>query len=127
MPLTDSSFPFSADLPANVPLVAMAPQAPTAEHDPFPRSLRTFSRRGTLEILELLLAGPARFSEIHRALPDLTERLTWERLRELTDADLITRAVDAGPPITSTYTATQRGIQIHSLLADLRLALGQRR
>jgi DNA-binding HxlR family transcriptional regulator len=101
----------------------MTPQAPPADNDTFSRSLRTFSRRGTLNVLELLLDGPARFSEIRRALPDLTERLVWERLRELTAAALIARTVDAGPPITATYAVTERGAQVHARLADLRGAL----
>lgn len=124
MPLIDSSFPISAGLVTTVRLPVMPSQAPLAEHDAFSRSLRTLSRRGTLDILELLLDGPARFSEIRRALPGLTERLTWERLRELADADLITRTVEAGPPIKSTYTVTTRGAEVHARLADLRGALG---
>ncbi len=123
MPPIDSSFPFSAALAATVRLAAMPSQAPPAEHDAFSRSLRTFSRRGSLDILELLLRAPARFSEIRRALPTLAERLTWERLRELTGAGLIVRTVDAGPPITSTYAITKRGTEVHARLADLRGAL----
>lgn len=101
----------------------MASQAPPFHDDAFSRSLRAFSRRGALDILELLLRGPARFSEIRRALPSLAERLAWERLRELTEAGLIARAVDAGPPITSTYAVTERGVAVHARLADLRGAL----
>jgi DNA-binding HxlR family transcriptional regulator len=102
----------------------MASQAPPVHDEAFSRSLRAFSRRGTLDILELLLLrGPARFSEIRRALPGIAERLVWERLREMTDADLIARAVDAGPPITSTYEVTERGVKVHARLADLRDAL----
>lgn len=80
-----------------------------------------------MDILDLLLEGPARFSEIRRSLPDLGERLMWERLRELTDAGLITRRhVDAGPPITSTYTPTPHGAYIHAPLRELRSALHER-
>lgn len=101
----------------------MASQASAVHDDGFSRSLRAFSRRGAVEILELLLQGPARFSEIRRALPALAERLVWERLRELTDAGLIARAVDAGPPITSTYNVTDLGVEVQARLADLRGAL----
>lgn len=101
----------------------MSPQAPPAEHDAFSRWLRTFSRRGALDILTLLLERPRRFSEVRRALPHLTERLMWERLRELIDAELITRSVEPGPPITSTYTTTRRGIAVHARLCELHRAL----
>lgn len=122
MPLTESSFPISAGLLATVRLLVMPSQAPLAEHDAFSRSLRTLSRRGTLDILELLLDGPAHQRD-PSSLARLTERLTWERLRELADADLITRTVQAGPPIKSTYTVTTRGAEVHARLGDLRGAL----
>ncbi len=102
----------------------MSPHASTLEPDSFSRSLRSLSRRGTLQILELLLEKPCRFSEIRRAFPGLSERLMWERLRELTDAGLITRQVDPGPPIKSTYTATSRAADVQARIDELRTALG---
>lgn len=116
----------SAALSANVAFAAMSSQAPGPDRDAFAHSLRTFSRRGSMDILDLLLEGPARFSEIRRSLPDLGDRLMWERLRELTDAGLITREVDGGPPITSTYSHTPHGAYIHARLRELRSALHQR-
>ena len=102
----------------------MASQAPTAEHDSFSRSLRSLSRRWTLDILELLLERPCRFSEIRRAFPDLSERVMWERLRELTAAGLISREVDPGPPIRSIYQATGRAADVRTSIEELRAALG---
>lgn len=98
--------------------------AQVLEHDPLADALRTLSRRWTLAILRLLLERPCRFSEICHALPGLSERLMWERLRELTEAGLIARHVDAGPPITSTYTATDRASEVHCRIEELRVALG---
>ena len=102
----------------------MASQAPIAEPDSFSRSLRSLSRRWTLDILELLLERPCRFSEIRRAFPDLSERVMWERLRELTAAGLISREVDPGPPIKSTYVATSRAADVRTSIEGLRGALG---
>lgn len=105
-------------------MAAMASQAPIAEPDSFSRSLRSLSRRWTLDILELLLERPCRFSEIRRAFPDLSERVMWERLRELTAVGLIRREVDPGPPIKSTYVATDRAADVHTSIEGLRGALG---
>lgn len=102
----------------------MTSQAPIADHDSFSRSLRSLSRRWTLDILELLLQRPCRFSEIRRAFPELSERVMWERLRELTAADLISRQVDPGPPIKSTYAATSRAADVRTTIEELRCALG---
>ena len=102
----------------------MSPQASTADPDAFARSLRSLSRRWTLDILELLLEEPRRFSEIREAIPGLCERVMWECLRELTDVGLITRQVDLGPPIKSTYTATDRAADVQLRIDELRTALG---
>lgn len=48
----------------------------------------------------------------------------WERLRELTDVGLITRQVDPGPPIKSTYMATDRAADVQLRIDELRTALG---
>ena len=56
--------------------------------------------------LTALAAGPARFSELEGAVPGVSRRMMSERLRELEGAGLVRRAVDAGPPITSTYSFT---------------------
>lgn len=104
----------------------MASQAPIAEHESLSRSLRSLSRRWTLEILELLLERPCRFSEIRRAFPDLSERVMWERLRELTAAGLISRDVDPGPPIKSICVATSRAADVQTSIEGLRGALGLR-
>jgi DNA-binding HxlR family transcriptional regulator len=102
----------------------MSPQTSTADPDSFARSLRSLSRRWTLEILELLIQKPCRFSEIRHAIPGLSERVMWERLRELTDVGLITRQVDPGPPIKSTYMATARAADVQRRIDELRTALG---
>lgn len=102
----------------------MSPQASIVDRDSFSRSLRILSRRWTLDILELLLEKPCRFSEIRRSIPGLSERVMWERLRELTDAGLITRDVDPGPPIKSTYVATSRATVVRARVEELRSALG---
>lgn len=92
--------------------------------DSFARSLRSLSRRWTLDILKLLLEKPRRFSEIRQAIPGLSERVMWERLRELTEVGLIVRHVDPGPPIKSTYMATSRAADVQLRIEELRAALG---
>ncbi|MDQ3677466.1 MAG: helix-turn-helix transcriptional regulator [Actinomycetota bacterium] len=102
----------------------MSPQTSTADPDSFARSLRSLSRRWTLDILDLLLENPRRFSEIRHAIPGLSERVMWERLRELTEVGLIVRQVDPGPPIKSTYMATSRAAEVQLRIDELRTALG---
>ena len=71
-------------------------------------------------MVDLLLQRPARFSELARAVPGLSERVLGERLRELEVAGVVQRTVDPGPPITVTYALTELGAQLEPAMAALR-------
>ena len=73
---------------------------------------RVFSllgKRWTGVIIGVLLERPARFAELARAIPGITEGMLSARLRELKELGLVEREVGQGPPISSTYRLTQRG------------------
>ena len=78
------------------------------------------AKRWTLQLLFLLLQRPARFSELERAVPGLTNRVMADRLRELQDAGLVDRQVDPGHPITSSYALTADGEALRPILGLLR-------
>mgnify|MGYP001554865585 CR=1 FL=1 len=71
-------------------------------------------------IIDLLLQRPARFSEIERGVPGLSNRVLGERLRELEALGLVARNVDPGPPISTTYALTPRGEGLRPALDALR-------
>lgn len=50
-------------------------------------------KRWNAVILDVLAQRPARFSEIHRAVPGLSDRVLGERLKELVDAEVIAHDV----------------------------------
>ena len=91
--------------------------------EPCDRAARVFAllgKRWSGLILDLLLQRPARFSELARAVPGLSERVLGERLRELEDARLVERTVDPGPPIAVTYALTELGDALGPAMAALR-------
>lgn len=59
-------------------------------------------KRWNGQIVDLLLQGPARFSQLATALPGLSHRVLTERLTELQQAGVVTRT-------TSHYALTPRG------------------
>ena len=63
-------------------------------------------KRWNALILDVLGHRPARFVEIHRAVPKLSDRVLGERLRELTDLGIVQRVVPAAGPATYRLTAT---------------------
>ncbi len=50
-----------------------------------------------------------RFSEIAAAVPQLSDRLLSERMKELETRGFIVRHVHPGPPVRVTYTLTDMG------------------
>lgn len=73
---------------------------------------RVFSllgKRWTGVVIGVLLDGPARFAELARAIPGITEGMLSARLRELQELGLVDREVRHGPPISSTYRLTKPG------------------
>ncbi|MFI7000560.1 winged helix-turn-helix transcriptional regulator [Nocardia sp. NPDC050175] len=81
-------------------------------------------KRWTGLLIDLLLQRPARFNELHAALPTLSKRVMSERLTELQTAALVEREVDPGPPITATYRLTERGQRLGPAMDALRVWAG---
>jgi DNA-binding HxlR family transcriptional regulator len=77
-------------------------------------------KRWTALILDLLLQRPARFNELARAIPGVSNRVLAARLRELAEAGVVERSVDPGPPTTTTYALTPLGEHLGPALGELR-------
>jgi len=83
-------------------------------------------RRWTGAILEVLRQSPRplRFSEIAQAVPEMSDRLCSERMKELERRGLVERRVHAGPPVRVTYALTDMGHALGPALSELK-AWGQ--
>lgn len=66
-------------------------------------------RRWTGVILRTLLTGPARFHEIRDAIPDISDRMLSERLRELESEGVVVRTVIPESPVRVEYALTEKG------------------
>ena len=86
------------------------------------RALDVVGDRWTLLIIrELLLQGPCRFTDLKNGLPGIATNLLSTRLKELQDADLLSRS-DAPPPVaTALYSLTDTGLALEPVLQALGL------
>jgi DNA-binding HxlR family transcriptional regulator len=75
-------------------------------------------KRWTALVLDVLAARPARFCEVHRAIPGLSDRLLAERLRELVAAGIVCRS--GQPAAGAAYELTERGRRLLPGLDELR-------
>jgi DNA-binding HxlR family transcriptional regulator len=76
-------------------------------------------RRWTGAILRVLMDGPLRFSEIAQAIPELSDRLLSERMKELERRGIVERRVESGPPVRVAYCLSQMGRELEPALAEL--------
>ena len=55
------------------------------------------------------------------AIPELSDRLLSERMKELEARGVVERMVDSGPPVRVTYELTDMGRGLEPAVAELRL------
>jgi len=82
--------------------------------------LELLDRRWSPQVLVRLLDGPQRFARLASDIPGVSRRMLSERLRELETAGVVTRTVDAGPPISVTYALADQAGQLPVALRALR-------
>jgi DNA-binding HxlR family transcriptional regulator len=78
-------------------------------------------RRWTGAILRVLMDGPMRFSEIAQSVPELSDRLLSERMKELEARGIVERTVHSGPPVRVEYALSAMGRELEPALAELQL------
>ncbi len=84
-------------------------------------AVELIGRRWTGAIVAVLLAAerPLRFSEIAAAVPQLSDRLLSERVKELEARGVVERAVFPGPPARVEYAPTAMGRSLAPALQEL--------
>lgn len=98
----------------------MAPEQRAIQCDQALTSVFTLlGKRWTGVIIGVLLERPARFAELARAIPGLTESMLSTRLAELQEAGLVEREVLEGPPLATLYRLTPRGEALRPALVAL--------
>ena len=83
-------------------------------------ALEIVGHKWTLLIVEQLLAGPRRFTEIERALGGANPKMVTARLRELEAAGLVSRTVYAEVPPRVVYALTEGGRELRPAVEALR-------
>ncbi|MGA2006925.1 MAG: helix-turn-helix domain-containing protein [Solirubrobacteraceae bacterium] len=101
--------------------VSAAVQAKPACCPYFHQAVELIGRRWTGAILEILMQGGSlRFSTIAAAVPDLSDRMLSDRLKELEAYALVERTVFSGPPVRVQYALTPKGQELGPALRELK-------
>jgi DNA-binding HxlR family transcriptional regulator len=84
------------------------------------RAVELIGKRWTGAILFVLMDGPLRFSEVKTLVPDLSDRLLSERLKELEAAGIVERRTSADTPVRVDYALTDKGADLEPVVRSLK-------
>jgi DNA-binding HxlR family transcriptional regulator len=83
------------------------------------QAVELVGRRWAGAIVQILLAGPARYNELRSAIPDINDRMLAERLRELEAEQIVIRTVLPEAPVRVEYTLTEKGRALEGALTAI--------
>ncbi|MBK5258909.1 MAG: helix-turn-helix transcriptional regulator [Thermoanaerobaculia bacterium] len=75
----------------------------------FHQAIELIGRRWTGAIISLLLQSRCRFATLRDAVPEITDRMLSERLRELESHGIVERTVIPDTPVRVEYALTKKG------------------
>src|SRR3954452_317125 len=84
------------------------------------RAVELVGKRWTVAILIVLMDGPLHFSGIRQLVPELSDRLLSERLKELEAGGVVERRVLDGSPVRVEYSLTPKGEALEPALRALK-------
>jgi len=86
---------------------------------PIPYLLRIITKKWTVEILELLFNAELQFSEIERAIPEISGKVLSRRVKELFELGLIGKIISSMTPLEFKYRISDQGKLLQPLFGQL--------
>lgn len=83
------------------------------------RASEIVGRRWSAVILRAMFAGAVRFGEIQDCIPDLSNRMLSERLKELETEGILERTVTPSTPVRVEYRLTDKGGELGPVVEAL--------
>lgn len=85
------------------------------------QAVELIGKRWTGAILFVLMEGPLRFSEVKVLVPDLSDRLLSERMKELEAEGIVERHVIDDMPVRVEYCLTAKGHALEPAVRSLKV------
>ena len=85
----------------------------------FHKAVELIGRRWSGAIVRELLAGTSRFTDLHDAIPEISDRLLCARLRELEAEGVVARRVSGETPVRVDYHLTDKGLALKSVMTAI--------
>jgi DNA-binding HxlR family transcriptional regulator len=85
----------------------------------FESAFQLLGKRWNGLILNVLLQGPQRFKDISAVIPNMSDKMLVDRLKELEEAGLVTRTVYPETPVRIEYTVTEMGRELKPAMDEV--------
>jgi len=82
----------------------------------FHAAVELIGRRWAGAIIQMLMGGRKRYCELKEAVPDISDRMLSERLRELEQEGVLRRIVTPETPVRVEYELTKKGAALQEAM-----------
>ena len=106
-----------ADAAARAPDPRDCSAAPGTFCQRFHHAVELVGRRWTGVVLRAMLQGATRYTDIRAAVPDLSDKMLAERLKELEAEGIVSRTVIPSTPVRVEYHLTEKGRALDAAVA----------
>jgi DNA-binding HxlR family transcriptional regulator len=87
---------------------------------PMTAAIAAVGGRWKMLIISWLGEGPQHFAGLRRLIPQISQKVLTEQLRELMADDIVVRQTTGEPPAPVIYSLTDYGWSLHPIVVDLR-------
>ncbi|MNT52628.1 HTH-type transcriptional regulator YodB [compost metagenome] len=82
-------------------------------------AIEIIGRRWSGAVLHSLFQQPRRFCEIRERIPEISDRMLTERLKELEQLGIVVREAEAGRPGHASYRLTPKGEALRPVMDQI--------
>ncbi len=85
----------------------------------YEHAIDLLGKKWTGLIIRVLLDGPKRFKEIKAQIPEMSDRILTERMKELEQIDVVARKVYPEKPVRIEYSLTNKGLALQPVIESI--------
>ncbi|WP_257350849.1 winged helix-turn-helix transcriptional regulator [Pseudalkalibacillus decolorationis] len=82
-------------------------------------AIEIIGKKWTGLIIRVLLSGPKRFKDIKKQIPDMSDRMLTERMKELESLGIVKRDVYPETPVRIEYELTDKGSSLKDVIGEI--------
>ncbi|OXM13042.1 winged helix-turn-helix transcriptional regulator [Paenibacillus herberti] len=82
-------------------------------------AIELLGKKWTGLIIRVLLGGPKRFKEIKEQIPEMSDKMLTDRMKELEFCEIVTRNVYPEMPVRIEYELTEKGRHMEPVIESI--------